>query len=277
MDVRGIDTDELGRSRRRRCKRGLARLDDEKRVRDGLFVHLASRWIETDRVHVDARRQPLASHHRLGRVSGRGNYVGASDRFLVRANCPGLRPDLLRERLGSRPIASCDPDLGEPAHARKRAGVRTRLHAGADERQHLCVVAREQAGGERRARSGTHRCDVPPIHQCQWRAVLGVEDRDHRLVRVQVDVLREQRDELAGQPCGRKIGRHHPEQSLPLLHQRGDARRHRGLAGAELSMRGGQCIDELVEVEELPNLPFREEDQDSRFSRPRACWFQRTR
>src|SRR5213076_342508 len=69
---------------------------------------------------------------------------------------------------------------------------------------------------------------------------------------------------------------HRAEQAV-ALRQCGDARWHRRLPLAQLAVRIGQGVDERVEVEQLLHLLLREQDHDSRFKRPSACWFQGTR
>ena len=186
-------------------------------------------------------------------------------------------PSSVGERFGFRRVAPCDANLVELPDALEGARVRPCLDSRADEGEHLRVLAREQPCRQRRARSRPGRGDVPPVHQRQRGAVLRIEDRDHRLMRVPVGVLREERHELAGEPCRGKVRRHHPEQTLALLHQRSNARRHRRVAGAQVSVCGRERVDELVEIEQLAHLGFGEEDHDRRFSRPSACWFQGTR
>jgi hypothetical protein len=75
-------------------------------------------------------------------------------------------------------------------------------------------------------------------------------DGDQRLVRVPVRVLREERDELARKPRRRQVRGIAPSRPF-ALGERGDARRHRRLALAQLAVRVGERVDERVEVEQL--------------------------
>ena len=72
-------------------------------------------------------------------------------------------------------------------------------------------------------------------------------------MRVAITVPGEERDELAGE-AGRRQVRRHDTQEPVVLRERGDSRRHRRFTCAELDMRGGECIDELVEVEQLSHF-----------------------
>ena len=217
------------------------------------------------------RRQPLAPDDGLGGVCRRGDDVGTPDRFLVGAHRPRLRSELVGERFGLCGVTPCDANLVELPDALQRACVRPSLDSRADEGEHLRVLSREQPCRQRRARSGPGRGDVPPVHECKRGAVLRIEDRDHRLMCVPVGVLREEGHELACEPRRGKVRRHHPEQTLALLHQRRDARRHRHVAGAQVSVRVRERVDERIEIEQLTHLGFVEEDHDRRLSRPSAC------
>ena len=90
--------------------------------------------------------------------------------------------------------AARDPDLRPVALAQQRAHVRLALDAGADDREHVGVRAREQPRGEARAGRGARRRDRVAVHQRDRRAGGGVEDDDRRLVGGVV--AGEQRDEL---------------------------------------------------------------------------------
>src|SRR5439155_5912696 len=107
-------------------------------------------------------------------------------------------------------------------------------------------------------------------------AVVRVEDADQCLVRMAVPVLWEQRHQLAGKAGGGQIRRHGAEEAV-ALREGGDPWRHRGIAGTEIGVRRSERVDERVEIEQLAHFGLREDDQDRRLSKPRACWFQGTR
>ena len=97
-------------------------------------------------------------------------------------------------------------------------------------------------------------------------------------MRLAIRVAREQGDELARETGGRKVSGHHAEQPILRADEGGDARRHRRLAGRQVRVRSGECVDELVEIEQVAHLRLGEnEHQDSRLSNPSACWFHGTR
>ena len=192
----GVETAKVVRSRRERREHRLARLDEDCRVGDERLLELGARGIDSDGGDVRARRQPLAADDRLRRVRRRAHDVGAADGLLERV---GRAPaDFRGKRLGLRAIAAGDADLLELAHSRDRPHVRARLHAGAADREHLRVVAREHARRERGARRGSRRRDVCPVHERRERAALRVEHGDRSLVRRQLraGVPFEQRHEL---------------------------------------------------------------------------------
>ena len=116
--------DVAGPGRRGRERRA-ARFDDEERVPQRGAVDLAAGRVVAHRGDVGPAREPLAPHHRLGRVRRGRDDVGAGQRVLIgghrahRAAEP--RPGLVGERARLRQVAPGDADLAEAPDARERA------------------------------------------------------------------------------------------------------------------------------------------------------------
>ena len=162
-------------------------------------------------VHVRAGPQPITPDDRFPRVGSGADHVRRPDRVLDASGAP---PDLLRELRRLRSVSARDQDGAKLPGPRDVARVRRRLDAGADDGEHSSVLAREQAGGQRRPGRGPLGGDLLPVEQRQRRPAARIEHRDQRLVRRGPDVLRKHRHQLrrknverARSPPSRPAGR----------------------------------------------------------------------
>ena len=87
-----------------------------------------------------ARREPFPPDDRLRGVRGRGDDVGAADGVLEGGG--GGRAHLGGQLLRLGVVAACDPHLGSSRAPARTRGMRARLGAGAEDREHLRVVSR---------------------------------------------------------------------------------------------------------------------------------------
>ena len=105
----------------------------------------------------------LAPHDRLERMGGRADDVRAVASLLPgrrRANRQvELARQFLREYLGLPAVAACNAQFPEGSDARHRPGVRARLDAGAEDREHRRILAGEKPRGESGAGPGADRRD----------------------------------------------------------------------------------------------------------------------
>ena len=139
---------------------------------------------------------------------------------------------------------------------REHLHVRARLRARPEDRQHARVVAGKQARGERSCTGGARLGDVRPVEQRGRRPGLRVEEHDRRLVRRPVGVPREERHELAAEPCGRQVRGHRAEQPPASAAIRGGIETCPTRAPRAPRKR----TDELVQIEELLDIGAREDE-----------------
>jgi hypothetical protein len=99
---------------------------------------------------------------------------------------------------------------------------------------------------------------VGAVHDRERPSVLCVKKGDQGLVGWQAPVVvaGEHGDELGLQDPV-EVARHRCQQ--PLRASSRDPRRHRRTAGAELDEGVGQAVEELVELEQLPDLSLRDD------------------
>ena len=164
--------------------------------------------------------------------------------------------------------AAGDAHLGEVAHAREHLLRRARLNAGAENREHARVGPRQKLRRERRRRSGAHRGDVRPVHERRRRPGGGIDERDESLVRRPVAVPLEERHELAAHPGSRRVPRHRAEHAGAGPHA--DARHELRGVGGKLRVRGGERVDELVEIEQLLDVGASQDEHFEPDGTPRA-------
>ena len=146
-----------------------------------------------------------------------------------------------------------DPDLGEVPDSREHLLRRARLHARAEDREHAGIGTREETRRERGRGGRAHRGDVRPVHERRHEPRFRVEEDDRRLVgRERRLVRREEGDELRAEPGLRDVAGHRAEQ--PRRRERGHARRERRLAGRQLRVRTGECLEERIEIEQPLHL-----------------------
>jgi len=132
------------------------------------------------------------------------------------------------------------------------------LHARSENPEHRRVRARQPPGRHRRRRCGPHLGDEPPVHDRERLAGLGLEHHDERVVGVDPDVLRIERDELGAE--GTSVSGHEGEEAV--MRRNGKYRPHR-LHDVPRRQRRERLCDggnEVLIVEPLRNGRLVEDD-----------------
>ena len=240
-----------------RRERGRTRLHDDEGIRHGRIVELAARGVAADRVHVHARRQPLAPDDRVDGVRGGAGDVRTLQRLGVGTHRENRRLELARQLVRQRArrcrITSRHANLAQPAHPWDQPSVRSSLHAGSEHRHPGGVRPRQQPGGQRRPGGGAHGGDVGAVHDRHRLTARGIEGADHRLVRGTraAGVLRKDRHQLAGQRLARRAVRDHGrEHGVPILDHRCEAVRHGRAPSAQILHGGRERLDQLAEIQQ---------------------------
>ena len=189
-----------------------------------------------------ARRDPGRLDHGLRGVRGQRHHVRAADRGLgiVDGVCTRVQRG---EPVGVLGVEGADADLVEVAHEREGLEVMLALHAGADDRERLRVLAREQVGGDRGRRARADRGDVGPVHERAAGAAVRVVEADRRQVARVVGL--EDGDDLHGhRTVAQAAG--HPEQEGLVGHRQLVAPRRGDLAAgqARRSRRAGHAVEQ---------------------------------
>ncbi len=204
-----------------------------------------------------ARVECCSHHDRVGRVRCRADHLRSGARAVEVVDrhdaAPEFGCEFLHQVFGVVKVAATHADLVEGPYARDRVGVRSGLHAGAEDGEHARVMAREQVGRERGPGRGARRGHGRAVDQRSRCARRGVEHDDHRLVRrpPRPRVVGEEADELRGQPVRvRKISGHRDEKSVALVDLGRDARWHRRPALAHIDHRRRQRLSQLVGIEQ---------------------------
>ncbi len=201
---------------------GFARVDEDAGGGDEIVVQFAPLGAgRADRIDVGAWRQPSPLQDGCRRARGDHHDVGTAHG--IRRASHGLHPMLFCERL-------CIPGtphahLGEGSDLAQRREVTLRLHAGSEDREHRRVPPRsgQPLGRHRRRGGGPHLGDEPAVHHGERLPCLGLEQHDDRVVCVDSDVLRIERDQLG--PESARVGRHDREESMMRSHGKHGAHR----------------------------------------------------
>jgi hypothetical protein len=108
---------------------------------------------------------------------------------------------------------------------------------------------------------------VRAAHECERGSVVGIEVTDEGLMSWAILVVRKQRNQFRRQRVRRRQERRHRgEHRVTVGNERSSSGRHRRATRAQVGHRRGQCIDEVVRIEQPLDIASRQNEHTQMMS-----------